>query len=72
MTVRMKTKQADYNIEFIDCPFARKQVERVVYIWHDSRAEEYLVSNTAQNLLGYSSHHTRVHVGPYSKWQLAD
>jgi DNA-dependent RNA polymerase auxiliary subunit epsilon len=66
MTVRMKTKQADYKIEFVEGMNGTQ--EKSVTIWYDSRAEEYIVSNTPQTLLGMSPYHTRVHSGPYSHW----
>jgi hypothetical protein len=66
MTVRMKTKQADYKIEFVEGMNGTQ--EKPVTIWYDSRTEEYLVSNTPQVLLGMSPYHTFVHSGPYSHW----
>ena len=66
MTVRMKTKQSDYKIEFVEG--LNGLSEKVVYIWFDKRTEEYIVSNTPQTMLGYSSSHERVWVGPYSHW----
>jgi hypothetical protein len=66
MTVRMKTKQDDYKIEFVEILGSTE--EKSVTIWFDSRSDEYLVSNSPQTLLGYSPHHTRVYSGPYSQW----
>ena len=66
MSTRMKTKQADYDIEFVDGLHGTE--EKIVFVWYDNRNEDYLVSKTAQTLLGLSPYHTRVYAGPYSAW----
>ena len=65
--MRMKTKNPDYKTETVSHFDA--VVERTVFVFYDSLAEEYLVFNSPQPPQDHSPHQTLLYTGPYSKWE---